>query len=92
MSAAGPERPHIHPTTLPATNFAAADSSPPLAAGQLTRQKQFSQRPHRSMSFAGHTGQLKRQLNVHPSVSYGCQNIVHVCCFFFFSLAHIIIY
>ncbi|CAG5126100.1 unnamed protein product, partial [Candidula unifasciata] len=60
MSAVGPERPAFYPTASSPSNLPTIDSGSSLATSQHIKQRPSSQKPHRSLSFAGHTNQLKR--------------------------------
>lgn len=65
LSAVGPQRPSFYPVPAPSplTSAEANNSS----MGQVVKQK-ASQKPHRSLSFAGHTNQARRPQTAHPSV------------------------
>uniref|UniRef100_A0A2C9L4S3 Uncharacterized protein n=1 Tax=Biomphalaria glabrata TaxID=6526 RepID=A0A2C9L4S3_BIOGL len=64
LSAVGPQRPSFYPVPAPSplTSAEANNSS----MGQVVKQK-ASQKPHRSLSFAGHTNQARRPQAAHPS-------------------------
>ncbi|KAK0047718.1 CUE domain-containing protein 1 isoform X1 [Biomphalaria pfeifferi] len=64
LSAVGPQRPSFYPVPAPSplTSAEANNSS----MGQVVKQK-ASQKPHRSLSFAGHTNQARRPQTAHPS-------------------------
>ncbi|KAH9525740.1 hypothetical protein Btru_002232 [Bulinus truncatus] len=65
MSAVGPQRPTFHPAP-PLSSLTTTETSISPALNQSTKQKS-SQKPHRSLSFAGHTTQPRRSQNAHPS-------------------------
>ncbi|XP_005107183.1 uncharacterized protein LOC101847139 [Aplysia californica] len=69
MSAVGPERPQFYPLSSSPTS-AIGQGSSTVPHSQSTRHRSSTHKPHRSLSFAGHTGQQglpKRSQTLHPS-------------------------